>query len=399
MGKFCLYLGLFLIFPGCSDSSPEGNKVKATSKSETSSADTNNGIAPPYAGSSADRETPQQGGAIAPVPVGGASLTCQESPDAKSLDCRTTDSLGQPVAFPAVEAYIIQGFPLAWISVQLHPDDLNRGFWTLDDLPVLSDDFRVVLTNKKQMVVSDQITDAPTAASLIKDGSFEERRVSVVDGALDATSEFLLTGSEDPWQALSSRSCAGVLEMKAALYDGEAKDGTQWIELDSRCKGPSDERSGGDNPVISQNISLERDHWYLIRFSYRNHLPNISQGFRSKLGSKVLVETKVTAENWTELKFAVKAKTEKSVLQFQEIGPIDGIGTWIDDVGIEDLGKGPSNGENLPTNANSDAADTETQTEAPTENPNQTGDPSSGNEGKERERENDGRSDNRGSNR
>ena len=346
MHKIWLSLAFLLIFSAC-DSRLEVSAPKESSdKSSANSERYKKGKKKPKSPRGHNDIPPT---ASQPVPLGGGYLTCSEvDPAARSIQCFTRDSAGFGVDYTALNAYVVHGSPPTWVEATLSRNPVQPGAWTLGGLPTLSSNYIVAFKTGEEFILSDWQTDPlDSPPNLVADGSFEQRSIPSSTGTTPG-SDFFLPAQQGDWLAASKTGCLGILEMRSSSSTIFAKDGLQWVELDSSCNGElfSSTPDAGDNPQVYQDISLTPGNLYQVRFSYRNTSSALPQGIAVTINDGLIKEVSDNSPGWSEIKMVYRATAVNSRIAFQDSGAIDGIGAWIDAIAVEDLGTGPDAEEN-----------------------------------------------------
>lgn len=170
----------------------------------------------------------------------------------------------------------------------------------------------------------------PANASLITNGSFEEPIVTANDGKwqLIAPSDISTYG----W------GNADQTEIQTSLLFGPAADGNQYVELDSNA-------GDGNNWLVQTFDTMAgQEYTFAFAFSPRENVENntLNAGVVSYYGgAKWLTFDTLSANgiglsgtNWTYYSYRFVADYTSSTLAFQDAGPDDGYGTFIDDVSV-----------------------------------------------------------------
>ena len=162
------------------------------------------------------------------------------------------------------------------------------------------------------------------SANLIVNGSFEDPIVNGTWQLFDST-------SVDGWTSLD------FIEIQTYELFGIAADGNQYVELDSN--------SGDGNDLLSQSFNTTIGQTYNFSFAYspRQGVSNNDLGFAILNESSPFINyfgllsadgTEITGTNWNYFSYNFTAETTSTIIAFQDEGPDDSLGTFIDDITV-----------------------------------------------------------------
>ena len=167
-------------------------------------------------------------------------------------------------------------------------------------------------------------TGIKAEANLITNGSFED---PVISGTWA-----LVPGSLTDWDVNPGSS---VLEYQDSSLFGPARDGDQYVELDS---------NGNDgNPYIYQFFSTEVGQTYEVLFSIspRPGVANNEIQFGIQLGSNFIDSVYdagsgvgLNSTLWTDISYLFIAETTSTGIGFRDFGPDDSLGSFVDNVSV-----------------------------------------------------------------
>ncbi len=343
---------------GSSNNADEGNQTPpdTTSLNPNPSGTSTDPDQHNFSGSGPTVQDPDT--ASIPVAIGGASLTCSiTSPQNYQATCFASKD-GKPFDFKVTRAFY--HLPnKGWVPTQTAPTVLNPGSYRVQlTAETASQSVAIALANDQSETLADWVIDPSNPPQLaIQDGSFEDHIIDMTSQQTNDATHFVQPTQQTYWKAKTQRSdgagaCEAVIELSSAQVDSDhtpAKAGNQYTELDSICHASNPMYSSGDNILLYQALNLVVDHYYEVSFSFRHRATNNTvasyQGFTFKFGEtgEMLTATiQATENNWVTYKALVKATKASSRISFQEIGsPDDGIGTFLDDVKVIDIGELP----------------------------------------------------------
>jgi hypothetical protein len=272
--------------------------------------------------------------------VGPQTLTCLPPvKGGEDTECTVTNARGLEENVDFTRAFKISGKNRNWLEVKFRKGS-GTGKYLVSVPSGETSHFAVALVFDTDKVLADWLfVKGDQQDNILKDGGFEDIKIS---------SDYELIPPERAgyWKAKATaiNRCpdeVGLLEIQSNLIGFNSQEGSQWLEVDSGCKGALSVQKSGGAVAVSQDLTLPAKNLVELSFYYEKRPDAQSlQKLRAKFGDAVVMEQVLINPTWTNFKMVVRVDKAQSKVEFEELGLSDALGPLIDNVSVVDLGAG-----------------------------------------------------------